>query len=206
MEKKIETRPESGVALRIHTGKGTQDIKYSDISKYWDSGDEENIRSVSVITRGDLVMLLMLTADGLDGVIAGWDIKKGGLVHLSDGSYCVSMKLFGSELYTLCRVENFAVPRHYQVYAVPVGSFDQSNAGRRIYCKSPCSSAGMGRNIRLDISRGGIAVTDGKNSVTYADSPDRPAETPAEGFEYLYAIPLPKPGEDGAEKIEGMFT
>ena len=98
------------------------------------------------------------------------------------------------------------MPSHFQVYAVPVGSFDPADAGRRIYCKAPCSSAGMGKNIRLDVGRGGIKVTDGRNTVVYADDASNPADYPAEGFGYLYSIPMPRPGEPGSEKLEGMFT
>ena len=206
MEKKIEIRPEKGVVLRISMPGAVQNIKFADISKYWDFGDEENIGHISCMTRGSLVIMLMLASDRESGVIAGWDIAKEELVHLSEGSYCVSMKLFGKYLYTLCRVENFVVPSHFQVYAVPVGSFDPADAGRRIYCKAPCGSAGMGKNIRLDVGRGGIKVTDGRNSVTYAEDTESPADSPAEGFGYLYSIPMPRPGEQGSERLEGMFT
>lgn len=206
MEKKTEIKPEHGVALRIRTHEETQDILYSDISKYWDMADEDNVKYISVITRGDLVMFSMLTADRQDGIIAGWDIAKRELVHMSEGSYVISMKLFGGELYTLCRVANAVVPEHYQVYRVPVGTFDPAASGKRIYCRYPCNCQGLERNIRLDISRSGVCVTDGKIYVTYADSPEECAEAPSRGFDFLYQIPMPLPGTPGSEKIEGMFT
>lgn len=206
MEKKIEIKPENGIALRVSLPGETQDISFADITKYWDFGDEDSVDHISYMTRRDHVFFLMLTEDRQNGAVAGWDIGKKELFHMSEGSYAISMKLFDGELYTLCRVANPVVPEHFQIYRVPVGTFDPSVSGKRVYCQRPCSSRGFSRNMRLDISRGGVRVTDGKSSVTYADSPRQCPEAPAEGFAHLYRIPMPLPGTEGSEKIEGMFT
>ena len=153
MEKKIEIKPENGIALRVSLPGETQDISFADITKYWDFGDEDSVDHISYMTRGDHVFFLMLTEDRQNGAVAGWDIGKKELFHMSEGSYAISMKLFDGELYTLCRVANPVVPEHFQIYRVPVGTFDRPFP-ESAFTASARAAAGASAGICAWISAG----------------------------------------------------
>lgn len=129
---------ENGVLMTYNIS-GLQDkISFSDITPLWDNATEELFEGgKAYIYDDDLILFTFMVAGGQDGIIVLWDARKRKAVHVSNAAFCVAATISNEQLLYLCEVSYFAMPTHYCVYAVKLGTMDVANEGNQIYCECP---------------------------------------------------------------------
>ena len=178
---------EDGVIIHIEDSNAVQEIRFSDIEKYWDSANEDEFEGGSAALVRNTVLFTMITAGGQDGIIAAWDLNENKVIHISNGAFCTSFDLYNDMLYLLCDISDFNTAPHYNIFRVPFKTMDPTEEGTMLYCNAPCKVAGT---PNLEVSENGIFVVSENGMYTFSSSPEKALTSPAPGAEKYY--------EDGA--------
>ena len=184
---------EDGVIIRVEDGNAVQEIRFSDIEKYWDSANEDEFEGGSAALVGNTVLFTMIAAGGQDGIIAAWNLDENKVIHISNGAFCTSFDLYNDMLYLLCDIIDFNTASHYSIFRVPFKTMDPTEEGTMLYCDAPCKVVGT---PKLEVSENGIFVVSENGRYTFSSSPDKAMTSPASGAEKYY--------EDGAMADSSM--
>lgn len=188
---------QDGVIIRIEDGGEVQEIRFSDIEKYWDYANEDDLEGGSARIIGGIVFFTMLTAGGQGGIIVGWDLEKNSVVHISNGEFCKDFALYNDMVYSLCEACDFSCAAHFVIFRVPFGTMNIEESGIRLYCESTCRITG---NPALEVSKKGIQVISEDKEYTFASSAEGARISPAAGFEKYY-----DPGAMADHSMSGML-
>lgn len=181
--KRLSYIGQDGVIIRVEDSGKVQEIRFSDIEKFWDYANEDDFEGGSAKIIGSIVFFTMITAGGQGEIIVGWDLEKNNVVHISNGEFCTDFTLYNDMLYLLCEVSDFNSAAHFLVFRVPFGTMDTAESGTRLYCENPCEVTG---DPSLEVSEKGIQViTEGKEYL-FASSVEGARTSPAIGFEKYY--------------------
>lgn len=181
--KKLNYIGQDGIIIHIEDGVKVQEIRFSDIEKYWDYANEDDFEGGSARIIGSIVFFTMLTAGGQGGIIVGWDLEKNSVVHISNGEFCKDFALYNDMVYSLCEVCDFNCAAHFLIFRVPFGTINSEEYGTRLYCESPCRITG---NPALEVGEKGIQVISGDKEYIFASSAEDALIAPAVGFEKYY--------------------
>ena len=102
--------------------------------------------------KDDYIIFTILVASSQGGVIVIWDTKKDCVVHISEGSYCLTAAIYKDRVFYLCDVCNYTMPSHYQMYSIPLYTMDSYEEGTRLYNQNPCKITENNiKSIRLKV-------------------------------------------------------
>ena len=158
--KKLNYIGQDGIIIHIEDGGKVQEIRFSDIEKYWDYANEDDFEGGSA-----------------------WDLEKNSVVHISNGEFCKDFALYNDMVYSLCEVCDFNCAAHFLIFRVPFGTINSEEYGTRLYCESPCRITG---NPALEVGEKGIQVISEDKEYIFASSTDGALIAPAIGFEKYY--------------------
>ncbi len=126
MVNSIDLVLEGNTLLTYKTENGKYDIKFSDIKKYWDYADPEEIEGCRAYLREDkkVILILLVVAQGQGGVVIAWNSDSNSLEHISEASYSVAVDMDANYIYMLQMVCNWNTRAHFEFARIEYGVMD----------------------------------------------------------------------------------
>lgn len=119
----------NGILLKYDYKDVNNNLRHSVISKHWEYANEEELEEIKVYADKSLLVGLLTVASGQGGVIFVYDMEKKELIHISEGSYAVDVKLKDDNIFVLHYVSNWGSKSNFMVSKTELGIMDPWNEG-----------------------------------------------------------------------------
>lgn len=188
MIKNLNYTAKNGILIEADVDGIHKQILFSDIEPFWSYANEDDFEGGYANIKDDYIIFTILVASSQGGVIVIWDTKKDCVVHISEGSYCLTASIYKDRVFYLCDVCNYTMPSHYQMYSIPLYTMDSYKEGTRLYNQNPCKITENNiKSIRLKVDEAGISVIVNNNAYCYSDTLDEAVNTVRkEEYSWLY--------------------
>lgn len=107
----------------------SREIKFSDLSGYWEYAKEDYFESGTAEESNDYIIGTITTASGQGGIVYVWNKLENKLIHISDGAFAVSSALIDNSVYLLRFISSWGKRGRFAVTKTPFGVLNSEEEG-----------------------------------------------------------------------------